>query len=113
MNDAPVTAECVAPYRRNDKERMSAIAKSTGNGKSPQPRVEKPMSLDEACDFLRAALHYIAIAGGEIQVENDAVEGLKITVKQVAFTEDESGDMFFVPISPLQPSIATPLAAAA
>lgn len=93
---------------------MSTTANSTGTEKSPLPRAEKPMSLGEALEFLRSAFHFVALAGGEISVENDASGWLKIGIAGVAFVEDKSGDIYFQPISPLPTphiaSIASPAA---
>lgn len=64
------------------------------------------MSLSEALEFLRSALHFVALADGVISVENEA-DGVEISIADVAFSEDESGDIYFQPVSPLAESIAT------
>lgn len=64
------------------------------------------MSLSEALEFLRSALHLVALADGVISVENEA-DGVEISIADVAFSEDESGDIYFQPVSPLSESIAT------
>lgn len=86
---------------------MSAIEQSIGNGNSRRNTGERSMSLSEALEFLRSALHFVALADGVISVENDA-EGVGISIAGVAFSEDESGDIYFQPVSPLSESIATP-----
>ena len=85
---------------------MSAIEQSIGNGNSRRNTGERSMSLSEALEFLRSALHLVALADGVISVENDA-EGVGISIAGVAFSEDESGDIYFQPVSPLSESIAT------
>lgn len=66
------------------------------------------MSLSEAAEFLRSALHFVALAGGEISVENDPNETLRIGVRGLAFVEDPSGDIYFRAVSPLpEGNIAT------
>ena len=85
---------------------MSAIEQSIGNGNSRRNTGERSMSLSEALEFLRSALHLVALADGVISVENEA-DGVEISIADVAFSEDESGDIYFQPVSPLSESIAT------
>lgn len=90
---------------------MNEIEQSFGTAKSPPPRVEKPVSLEEACEYLRSALHFLALAGADILVENAG--GVNINVRQIEAAEDAGGDMYFVPVSPPVGSIATPIATGA
>jgi len=80
---------------------MSTTDESTGNGKLPPPRGAKdPMTLAEALEFLRSALHYIALTDTEITVENDDEGWLRVGIRGAVFIADASGDIFFKPISP-------------
>ena len=85
---------------------MNETAKSTGSEKSTPPRDEKPMSLQEALEFLRSALHFVAIAGVEPEIEYTP-QGLRVEIPGALFREDMSGDIYLVARATVSPQISS------